>query len=244
MQFDKITEYYDRLMHGVAYDYWVSYLENLLETYDFYPKTILDVCCGTGTVANILNRKGYELTGFDLSHGMIREAKKNYPEIDFYVQNAKNFRIDKTFDLAISLFDSLNYITDKSELQSAFEQVLKHLNHNGMFIFDVNTEYALSNNLFAQINLNPESNPQYIWEPDWDENTKICTVNMQFICKNENGEEEKFTETHIQRAYGIQELNYMLIQAGFDVLNIYSAYRFSKPTKRSDRVFYICRKRD
>ena len=241
-QFKEISPYYDRLMHGVPYKYWVAYLEDIFRNLEIMPKDILDVACGTGVVSHLLTERDYKVTGFDLSETMIEVAKKNYPHIDFYCQNAKDFELSQTFDVAISLFDSLNYIINKDDLQSAFSQVFKHLKSGGFFIFDMNTEYALANNFFAQVNLNPNDYPQYIWEPDWDEREKICTVNMTFIVKEETGKKREFKEVHIQRAYGIEEITYMLKRSGFEVLNVYSAYRFSKPTKRSDRVYFVAKK--
>lgn len=239
MQFNKIPKYYDLLMDGVPYRYWVSYLESVFEKVNFSPVSVLDVCCGTGTVAGILMKKKYSVAGFDLSEGMIEEAKKNYPDIDFTVQNASSFNLEKKFDCAISLFDSLNYITDKNDLQQAFYRVFIHLNRKGLFIFDMNTEYALANDLFAQVNMNEDSSVQYIWEPHWDRNTRICTVDMRFIVK-ETGED--FRETHIQRAYGTDEIRQMLKTAGFDKICVYNAYRFTEPDEKSDRVFFVAEK--
>ena len=56
------------------------------------------------------------------------------------------------FDLCVSLFDSLNYITDPARLRRPW-RVAAHLTRNGLFIFDLNTEYALVNQFFDQDNL-------------------------------------------------------------------------------------------
>lgn len=228
-------------MAGVPYVYWVKYIEDILDSLNFTPLSILDVACGTGVVSKKLFDKGFNVTGFDLSEDMIEVAKKNYEDIDFYVQNAKNFEIDKKFDLAVSLFDSLNYITNKNDLQSSFFQIRKHLNNNGYLIFDMNTEYALSNNFFAQINIEPDRYPHYVWTPTWDPKTKICEVKMVFHMKEDDGEIIEFKEYHVQRAYSLEELSYMLEKSGFEVVNIYSAYKFTKPTRRSDRVYFVCK---
>lgn len=243
-QFKQISQYYDKLMNGVPYNFWVRYIETLFKEYNIFPTTILDVACGTGVVSNILSNKGYKVSGFDLSEGMIKVAKENFPNIDFTVQNAIDFSYDKKFDVAISLFDSLNYILNPNDLKSAFSNVFKHLSNRGYFIFDINTEYALANNLFAQIDLSPESDPQYIWEPKWDNETKLCTVNMTFIVKDENGDKIKFNETHVQRAYDLNHVSIMLKDVGYDKIDIYNAYRLDKPNKNSDRVFFVCEKKE
>ena len=46
-QFKTLAEYYDMLMSGVRYSYWVDYLEEIFIRNNFEPKSVLDVACGT-----------------------------------------------------------------------------------------------------------------------------------------------------------------------------------------------------
>lgn len=242
MQFSKIPKFYNNLMEGVPYNYWVLYLENIFKKLNIFPSSIIDVCCGTGTVSEILHKKGYYVCGFDLSEGMIEEAKKNYPYINFFVANAKDFSVNRKFDVAISLFDSLNYIINTNELEQTFNSVYNHLYDDGVFIFDLNTEYALSENLFAQVNLNPDSEIRYIWNPTWDPINKLCTVDMVFKVNDEHGKEQEFKEIHIQKAYSQTKIKNMLTEAGFKNIMLYNAYRFTEPTDKSDRIFIVAKK--
>ena len=241
-QYSNIPKFYDQLMNNIPYKFWLYYIKEILKLIDYNPQNLLDVACGTGTMTKEFKDAGLEVFGIDLSEGMIEHAKKKYPDIDFKVCNASDFDLYKTFDLAISLFDSLNYITEKLDLQNAFISINKHLNPNGYLIFDVNTIYALSNNFFQQTNLETDNYPHYVWKPYWDKSTRICTVNMTFECKDENGDIMSFKETHLQKGYQISELAYMLEKAGFEVIHIFNAYKFTKPTKRSDRVYYVAKK--
>ena len=56
---------------------------------------ILDIGCGTGRHSLELARRGYTVTGFDLSPGMIEKAKvlaqKENLKIDFQVKDARDF---------------------------------------------------------------------------------------------------------------------------------------------------------
>src|SRR6476646_4895631 len=65
--FTAVARYYDLLMRDVPYRAWVRYLHQLLESHAFEPHRILDVACGTGTVAEMLARQGYEVAGIDIS---------------------------------------------------------------------------------------------------------------------------------------------------------------------------------
>ena len=240
-QFVEIAEYYDDLMAGVPYGLWVDYLEGLFRRYDFTPRTILDVACGTGNVSEILAQRGYEVVGADIAAGMIEVAKRKTGGVEYHTADMAELDLGRKFDLAISLFDSLNYITDVDHLARAMKRVGEHVRDGGYFIFDINTIYALAHHFFDQANLASDRYPHYIWSSEYDHSTRICRVNMTFEVL-ENGEKRQFKEVHVQRGHSLEELTDMLINAGFEVVEILHAYRFRKPTRRSDRVFFVARK--
>lgn len=244
-QFTDITEHYDMLMDGVPYRMWADYLEQILKKLNCHPKTLLDVACGTGIVSEIMAARGYDVTGVDISPGMIEAAVKKREaggsDIEYHVQDAAELSLGRRFDFAISLFDSLNYITDESSLAQAIKRVGEHVVSGGYFIFDVNTEYALAHGFFNQSNL--VGYPKYVWTSKFDRETRICTVTMAFEVLEKDGTKRQFTEIHKQKAYRLDELDSMLRDAGFETVARYHAYRFRQPTRRSDRVFFVARKK-
>jgi SAM-dependent methyltransferase len=244
-QFDEIAFLYDELMAGVPYRGWVEYLQRILEHYKYEPKTVLDLCCGTGTVSLILAKMGYQVSGIDISAGMIEYARSKAAGqglyVDFYVQDAAELRLGKRFDLVVSLFDSLNYILDAAALQNAFYRVYEHLQPGGLFIFDMNTELALAGRFFDQNNLGSGAPVIYEWRSTYDCDTRMCTVHMSFIYRR-RGEEKHVRIVHYQRAYGVDEITDMLRSAGLDVLAVYNGYTIRKASVRSDRVFFVARK--
>jgi ubiquinone/menaquinone biosynthesis C-methylase UbiE len=241
-QFKQIAAYYDDLMAGVPYNLWVRYIEDILARIAFRPKSVLDVACGTGNVSEIFANKGYEVFGADIAPDMIDVARSKQSGVKYFVQDMADLDLNgRRFDLVISLFDSLNYIIDPENLARAVKRVGEHLVEGGVFIFDVNTEYALAHHFFDQADIASSHYPHYIWNSAYDHATRICTVNMTFEVM-ENGEKFQFKEMHIQRAHSLEELSTMLTDAGFDVVDIFHAYKFRRPTRRSDRVFYVARK--
>lgn len=260
--FTEIARYYDDLMAGVPYRLWVDYLEALLERVHFSPRTVLDAACGTGNVSELLSARGYEVVGADIAPGMIEVAKRKRGKVEYYVQDMAELDLTchpeldsgseqilkpvqhdvrRKFDLAVSLFDSLNYITDVDHLARAIRRVGEHVVEGGYFIFDINTIYALAHHFFDQANLASDHYPHYIWSSEYDHATRICHVNMTFEVLD-NGISRQFKEVHIQRGHSLEELEQMLIDANFEVVEMFHAYRFRKPTRRSDRVFFVARK--
>lgn len=244
-QFDQIAFLYDELMMGVPYSGWVEYVHRILEHFHFQPRTVLDLCCGTGTASLLLAREGYQVAGVDISPGMVEEAKRKAAEkrlpVDFRVQDASSLRMGRRFDLIISLFDSLNYILDASALQNAFHRASEHLQTGALFVFDVNTEVALAGRLFDQSNVGSSANVIYDWRSTYDHETRICSIHMNYIYRS-CGAEKRIKIVHYQRAYGIQEIAEMLETAGLSVLAVYNAYTLRKAGSRSDRVFFVAQK--
>lgn len=242
--FGPVTPYYDALMAGVPYRYWVEYLGRLWARHHQSPHTVLDLACGTGTVSRLLAQDGYAVTGVDLSPGMLEVARQRTTEaglpITFHQQDAADLDLGLSlFDTVLCLFDSLNYILEPERLQAAFTRVFAHLRPGGTFIFDVNTEYALAEGMFNQSCTRRDEALHYRWRSRYDPETRLCTVRMNFSYDPGTGEREDFTEIHRQRAYSKDELTQWLREAGFAEVFVYDAYSISPPKKRSDRLFYV-----
>jgi len=77
----------------------------------------------------------------------------------FYAQDIAELHLpdeppfEPPFDLALCLFDSLNYITDPTKLSQVFLRTFAHVRSGGYFVFDLNSELALRERLFDQDNL-------------------------------------------------------------------------------------------
>ena len=235
--FGPVAPYYDELMRTVPYAMWVSYYLLLLAHQDSHPKKILDVCCGTGTMCEMLAKDGFSMSGLDLSPGMIeaaqRKAKRKKLAIDYFVADACDFQIGQKFEGALSFFDSLNNILEPDRLQSAFNKVSEHLVEGGSWIFDMNTAYAFEEELFDQENMRTNAKMRYKWTGEWNPETRIITVDMIFW----RGE-ERFTEVHRQRAYDEEEVRSMLRRAGFGEIRTFHSYTLNPPRAKSDRLHY------
>ncbi len=244
ISFGPVTPFYDLLMAGVPYRFWMDYLEKVWKKHGQFPKTVLDLACGTGTVSRQLVSRGYVPTGVDLSAGMLEVARVRAAEagvsVPFIQQDAAELELGETqFDAAICFFDSLNYILEAERVQSAFARVHAHLVPGGSFFFDVNTEYALAEGMFNQSCTRRDEALHYRWRSRYDSGTRLCTIRMAFSYDDGSGERKPFSEVHRQRAYSKDELTLWLQNAGFTGVAIYDAYSLDPAKKRSDRLFYF-----
>lgn len=245
-QFTAVASYYDELMTGVPYRDWVHYLQKMIRKLNTQVHSVLDLACGTGNLSEILYEQGFDVQGVDISQDMIdiarHKAQEKHYTITYHIQDASELSLEKRdFDVCVSLFDSLNYILDPIMLQNAIRRVFDHIRKGGLFIFDMNSLYALESGFFDQENLYEDDPVRYIWRSEFNPDSRICRIRMRFIVK-EGKEEREFRETHIQYAYREEEVREMLLNAGFRELNSYHRYTFKPVHPLTDRIFYACRK--
>lgn len=244
-QFTEVARAYDALMSNVPYRRWVEYVEKLLKRVRASPRTALDIACGTGNVTFALADRGLRAVGVDLSAPMLAVAREKARQqgraIPFFHADMRSFSLPESYDLAVCLYDSINYLLSREDVGQAFRCAHRALNDGGHYIFDVNTIYALRENLFTQRHLDLDAPVQYDWRSNYDEETRICEVIMEFWVKD-NGEKRHFTEVHYERGYFLQELLDELSRAGFRTLAVFEAYTFRTPRPDSDRVYFVARK--
>lgn len=104
--------------------------------------TILDLGCGTGGHAIELARRGYSLTGVDLSAGMLGEAARKaeiLPEGSrprWIEGDARDFEAGGPFDAAIMMFAVISYMTSNADVLAALRSIRRHLRTGATFACD------------------------------------------------------------------------------------------------------------
>lgn len=234
--FGPVAPYYDLLMASVPYRMWLSYWELLLIHQGIEPKSVLDVCCGTGTLTELVAAKVPNVAGIDLSAPMIERAKhkaadKGLP-IRYEAADAAEFELHEAFEAAYSFFDSLNYLTTEEHLRRALHRVAAHVKPGGSWIFDLNTAYAFEQQMFDQKDLRAKAKLRYEWKGEYDPASRLIHVHMKFWTLD--GQE--FTETHVQRAHPLDDVVGMLEEAGFEKIRAFNSYSLDPVRANSDRV--------
>jgi SAM-dependent methyltransferase len=238
-QFTDVAAVYDDLMSVVPYSYWVDYVETLWERFGAAPRSVLDLACGTGNVLLELQERGYEVAGVDNSAAMLEEARRKAgPAVPLFCQDVRHLELGRTFDAAVCLFDSLNYLLGDGDLQAASAAVRQHLVPGGTFTFDMNSVRALEIGMFDQRGTGRDARLQYVWKSEYDPGTRLCRIAMEFTLQGPEGT-RVFHETHVQRGYTQTEILAALEAAGLDLLGRFDAFSLEPPTARSDRYHFI-----
>ena len=113
-------------------------------------RTILDIGCGTGRHAIEFARRGYTVTGIDLSPSQIQRAREKADEagvqVDFAVADARHLQYDEAFDVAIMLCEGGFSLMETDEMNFAIlAGAVMALKPRGVFIFTtLNALYPLT----------------------------------------------------------------------------------------------------
>ena len=135
---DNYSRYYDMLYKDKNYKAESDYIISLIRSVSPNAKNIIELGCGTGNHANFLCKNGFKVLGLERSLEMVELAKaKSIEGFTPVVADIEKYNVAEKFDVALSLFHVVSYLTSNKSLISCFKSTAEHLNHGGVFIFDV-----------------------------------------------------------------------------------------------------------
>ena len=242
--YQNLASSYDRLTNDVDYAGWVDFAQAILDREGLKPRTVADLACGTGSATRILAKRGYRVTAVDLSEDMLTEAMDKCADLEilptFVHQNLAELRLPRAVDMAVCFLDSLDYILDPADCESAIRRTYRALNPGGIFIFDVNTPEKLRA-MDGQVFLDEDDDVYCVWRGEFDQQTNICSYGMDLFQREGEVWHRSFEE-HQEYAYSIQQLKTYLKNAGFTHIKVWADREFTAPRAGEQRVWFQARK--
>lgn len=112
---------------------------------------ILDAACGKGRHSIYLNKKGYDVTGIDLSRESIKYASAfENNHLHFWVHDIRNLFYVNYFDIVLNLFTSFGYFEKDSDNQHAINMFAKALKPGGILVMDFMNVEKIAKNLVVR----------------------------------------------------------------------------------------------
>lgn len=235
---------YDSLMHkDINYEQWADYIENIFTINNVYPDLVCDMACGTGNMTIPLAKRGYNMTGLDISEDMLNIARNKSENLDilYLNQSMENIDLYGTMGAFICMIDGLNYILPPKSLEKLFTKIKTcFLDEDGLFIFDISTEYKLKHIIGSNTFVHCGKDIFYTWQNRYIENKRLSDMFLTFFVKSHNGY-RRFEERQLQKAHKKEELISILHKSGFGNIDVYDALTFSPPKHDSERIVFVCR---
>lgn len=247
---DLYSQYYDLLYSDKDYQSEVGYIDSLIKSNSQGAKSLLDMGCGTGKHAELFCEKGYVVHGIDLSEDMLKIAETRRigkeDRLSFSHSNISELNLTKKFDVVVSLFHVMSYQNSNKELAKAIEIAKKHLNDDGLFIFDFWYGPAVLRDLpTTRVKRLENENIKVtrLAEPVLYAQKNIVDVNYDVFIENKQTKEvvEK-KELHKMRYFFDTELEIICDMVGFKIEKRYEWMSETNPDFNSWNVVWIVKK--
>lgn len=261
---------YDTFMDNVPYQEWADFLDDILQKYGCYgnPLTtnpigdatvteemeqalmsernsVLDLGCGTGTLTELLSDKGYDMIGIDNAEEMLEIAMEKRmqsgKDILYLLQDMREFELYGTVGAVVSVCDSLNYILDEEDMQEVFNLVNNYLYPGGIFVFDFNTVYKYEMVIGDTTIAENREDCSFIWDNYYHDEERINEYDLTIFVEEEEELFRRFSETHYQRGYTLDEMKQFVKKAGLEFVTAMDADTHEAVTDESERIYVVAR---
>lgn len=234
------AEFYDSLTQNISYRKRAEYFDCLIKKFGGKQNgVLLDLACGTGSLSEEFDSLGYDVIAVDNSLEMLGIAMnkkfENENKIQYVCQDMRYLDLYGNVDITICALDSLNHLYCIEDVEETFKKIYMFTELNGIFLFDMNTEYKhkriLGNNTFVY-----DTDDVYcVWQ-NTCEGSRV-TIDLDFFIP-ENDTYTRFSENFTENAYPIAEIKNLLIKTGFEVAGIFHEDSFESVKEDSQRVVF------
>ena len=211
---------------------------------------LLDLACGTGTIAIRLAELGYEVTGVDIIPEMItwasQKALKQGISIKWLVADARTFHLPKQYPFIYMLGHSFQHFLTRPDQEALLARVREHLHPQGRFLFS--TRNPSPRNLFEarypepRKGITPDGRHYVASEQQvYDPITQIqhYTFHDQWWSPEGDFKEEKAARTALRYVFA-QEMEALLFYNGFRIVSCYGNWQLEPLIATSPEMIYIC----
>lgn len=262
--YTSFAKVYDTFMDETPYEDWAFYLHEMIQKYGVSQPTdagrvivkenalesernlVVDLGCGTGAMTEQLASYGYDMIGIDNAEEMLSIAMEKQAltgsKILYLLQDMRELELYSTVGTIVSVCDSVNYLLEEEDLLTTFELVNNYLYPGGIFIFDFNTVYKYEEVIGDTTIAENRDDCSFIWENYYHLEEQINEYDLTIFVRE--GKEEcyrKFTETHYQRGYTLEQMRSLIEQAGLRFVEAVDADTHEEVTDTSERIYIIAR---
>jgi len=242
LMYNDLSDVYMELIANDT-DKEIEFIDKVFESNNNRQKKLIDFCCGVGRHVYGLANKGYAATGVDVSERQIETAKKvhAHENIKYHVGDAKNIKVDDTFNMAICMWTTYNYFSKDEEFSQFISNVYDHLNDDGLLILDAKNVPSLED--FRIYNRS-----RYNERIDLDQLIikRIINGNIQnsqyFLFIKKNGNCKFVMDEEFVRYYSLEEIR-NLTKDKFEIVCTYGDFDMVPyNSERSGRMIVVLKK--
>lgn len=237
--YERFAEVYDELMTDIPYGQYVQWITRHAPATQF--KQLLDIGCGTGTLASLLHAEGYQVSGIDLSEDMLAVASArmaaNGITMPLFAMSMDEIEGFDGLDVAIIPIDSINYVKDEANVMETLKRIYASLRDGGQLFFDVHSLFKMDEIFLDGPFTYDDGELTYVWHTEPGEFEHSVYHQMTFFVQTAGDLFERFDEEHFQRTFAIGQYEQWLKEIGFTSVEISADWTDEAPHDESERIF-------
>ena len=222
--YEPLAAWYDALTQDVDYAAFADLYERVFAEVSGEMHTLLDLCCGTGTLTCLMAARGYEMIAADASPDMLMQAQSKAAALPegstpplLLCQKASELDLYGTVDAAFCSLDGMNYLAPE-ELTEALRRLHLFIRPEGLILFDVRTPesfQALDGSTFVD----ETEDVLCLWRADYDAESAVMRYGMDLF-ERQGQLWRREREEHVEYAHTRAFLTQTLEAAGFDRVQV------------------------
>jgi len=235
------AEVYDIFYADKPYGREAEFVHNCLQKYGAGEvRSLIELACGTGSHALVLEKLGYRITALDYSADMLARARQKVAAnsaIDFRLGDMTAFELEnKPFDAAVCLFDSIGYVQTNAAIKRVFVSVRDHLRSGGLFIFEFWHAAAMLRS-YEPLRVRRWSVPAgellRISQTTLECAEQLSRVAYSIYELNQDGTYSSLHETQVNRYFLVQEMADLLTDCGLTPVKWFSGFNDTEPVNEN-----------
>ncbi len=213
-----------------------DFVRSLLERDHPDARSVLELACGTGSILARL-RPRYDVVGVDLSEEMLAVARRKLPGVELVHADMTRVRLGRRFDIVLCLYDSINHLLRRAQWEAVFDRAREHLEPDGVFVFDLNTERRLAALAAAPPVVQWFEGNLLLLDVS-DAGRGVVDWRLQVFEQTAAGRYRLHESTIPERSYPVERIRGSLARR-FRRVRVVDPLR-ARPTARSGRLWLVC----
>jgi SAM-dependent methyltransferase len=215
--YDAFAPTYDDFNHRYMYERWTGRLLELARDAGLEGERLLDVGCGTGLSFVAMLDRGFEVTGCDISAGMLAAAREKAGERARLVEaDMRELPTLGAFDLVWAVNDAINYLGSSEDLVATLVGMKRNLAPGGVILFDVNTILAYRT-FFSEEVVVERGGRRYVWQ---GQGSADDPAGSTFEARFDGEGDDVNAHVHRQRHFPQAEVLAAIEAAGLDTCSV------------------------
>ena len=237
--YSRLAGLYDEIVIDPCHDLWASFLDELWSADPARVRSVLDLCCGTGLLADELIARCYRVVGVDASDAMLAIARERLgPDAALRRTTLPDLAVEGVFDAAVCTFDGFNYLAP-DELRVTIAEVAHRLRPAGWLVFDLHTDRMMDFTITNPVVAGESAGNDFVISSVVDPGARTCDTRIELIRPSDG---RPFREQHRQYFHSDADVRAALQDGGFAVTAVGEEYTHRPADASTMRATWTARR--